>query len=93
MIELENDALGLGARLAEVPLHGQRRILGLARTEADLHSVVTVARSGLDLGHDAGAGLDHRHGDVAPVFVEDARHTDLLADQSVHGCSLIPLRP
>ena len=55
---------------------------GGTATETDLDGVVAVRRDGLDLRHDAGTGLDHRHRCHGPVFVEQLGHPEFSTDQS-----------
>ena len=53
--------------------------------ERELHGFVAVRVHGLDLDDGARAGLDDRHrGDDAGLRVEDLRHPELLADDSLH---------
>ena len=58
---------------------GLAGVLDLLPGEAELHGVVAVAFSGLDLHHGAGAGFDHGDGDQDVLRVVDLRHPDLLA--------------
>jgi len=60
--------------LPEMPLAGLGHALGLDFTEPQLQGVVSVGRRGLDLGHDAGAGLNDGHRNVAAVRGEKPRH-------------------
>ena len=63
-----------------MPGTGLRDILRLALTVTQLNRRVAVALTGLDIGHHARTGFDHRHRDQHAVLVVDLRHTDLFTD-------------
>src|SRR5690606_27833296 len=78
--QLDEVAAGGDPGLLEVPAQGLGDLAGVDGSEADLHGVVPVGLLVADLGDDARAGLDDRHGDQAVVGVPDLGHAELLAE-------------
>ncbi|MPM61318.1 hypothetical protein SDC9_108176 [bioreactor metagenome] len=68
------------SRFREMPGAGLGHILRLALTETQLNRRVAVALHGLDIGHHARTGLNHRHRDQYAVLVVDLSHADLFTD-------------
>src|SRR5690606_13342007 len=82
--KLDQLALGGGARLLEVTLHGLGGVLHLGLAVGQLEGIIAVRIHRLDLRHDVGLGLDHRACHRATVLVEDAGHAYLFAYYSFH---------
>ena len=80
--------------LGEVSLHrlGQPRLLHELH-QPDLGGIVAVLGDRLALGHDAGASLQHRDRVNITLVIEELRHADFLAENSVdcHFLSSTPL--
>src|SRR5207253_3409217 len=83
--QLEQAAVGTAdVVLLQVPELGLRDLALGGLVVGNLDRVVTVRVRGLDLDHGARGGLDHRHRrDDARLRVEDARHSQLLSDDSL----------
>ncbi len=75
---------GIHTRLLEMACHGLVGSVLLAVTESHLHGSVAILVLSLDLGHHAGAHLEHGTGQVLTCLVVHAGHSDLLSNQSRH---------
>jgi hypothetical protein len=81
--ELDEVTARRDAGLLEVAAHRLVHLAGVDRTEGDLDRGVAVGLVGTHLRHDAGAGLDHGHGDELVVCVPHLGHAELLAEHAL----------